>query len=405
MFHYALKTSGFLLLGSTESIGTHPDLFAIQDKRNKIYTKRNGLGRADLEFNLNPTMVAEPYVARALPGSRDLQRGGDLQSEVSRLLLARYGPPGIVVDNDLMIVQSRGRTGAFLELATGEASLNLLKMAREGLLHALRSAIKETRKNGKPSRKEGVILRNNGSSREIDIQVFPLSDAADTQFLILFEEPRRNAEPPAAKKGRKRVGDGRLSRLQQELTSSREYLQSIIQDLEAANEELQSANEEILSSNEELQSTNEELDTAKEELQSTNEELNTVNEELNARNDELSQVNTDLGNLLGAVPAAVVIVTGDLRIRRFTPMAEQVLNLIPSDVGRPLGDMKTNIEAPEVELEQLTREVIDSVHMKELEVRDRTGRSYLLRIRPYKNQENRIDGAVLAFTDTLAQPR
>ncbi len=190
----------------------------------------------------------------------------------------------------------------------------------------------------------------------------------------------------------------RFSRLQQELSASREYLQSIIQDLEAANEELQSANEEILSSNEELQSTNEELDTAKEELQSTNEELNTVNEELNARNEELSLVNADLVNLLTAVPAAVVIVTADLRIRRFTPLAEQLLNLIPSDVGRPLGDLKPNIEGPD--LDDLTREVMDSVTPKELEVRDRSGREFTLRIRPYKDQENRIDGAVLAFADS-----
>jgi two-component system CheB/CheR fusion protein len=175
-------------------------------------------------------------------------------------------------------------------------------------------------------------------------------------------------------------------------------MQTIIQDLEAANEELQSANEEILSSNEELQSTNEELDTAKEELQSTNEELNTVNEELNARNEELSHVNADLMNLLSAVPAAVVIVAADLRIRRFTPMAEQVLNLIPTDVGRPLGDIRPNVDAPD--LEDLTREVIDTVTIKELEAQDRTGHHYSVRIRPYKDQENRIDGAVLAFTDT-----
>ncbi len=171
----------------------------------------------------------------------------------------------------------------------------------------------------------------------------------------------------------------------------------MIQDLEAANEELQSANEEILSSNEELQSTNEELDTAKEELQSTNEELNTVNDELNSRNEELSQVNADLMNLLAAVPAAIVIVTADLRIRRFTPLAEQLLNLIPTDVGRPIGDLKPNLDVPE--LDDLTRDVVDNITSKELEVHDRGGRVYSLRIRPYKDQENRIDGAVLSFID------
>jgi two-component system CheB/CheR fusion protein len=185
--------------------------------------------------------------------------------------------------------------------------------------------------------------------------------------------------------------------LRQELAASREYLQAIIQDLEAANEELQSANEEVLSSNEELQSTNEELDTAKEELQSTNEELNTLNEELQGRNDELMRANSDLVNLLGSVNIAIVMVAADLRIRRFTPMAQKILNLIPTDVGRPISDIKPNIDCPD--LEQLIIECIDSVTIKERDVQDRQGNGYSLRIRPYKNVENRIDGAVLALFD------
>jgi two-component system CheB/CheR fusion protein len=316
------------------------------------------------------------------------------------VLLGRYSPPGVVIDNDLQIVQTRGKTGAFLELGSGEASLNVLKMAREGVLHGIRSVIKEVRKSNKPARREGLLVKGEGTTREIDIQVFPLSDVADSpHFLVLFEDRAKTREDraePAVKRG-KGKDDPRIPRLEQELSSSRDYMQSIIQDLEAANEELQSANEEILSSNEELQSTNEELDTAKEELQSTNEELNTVNEELNARNDELSQANADLMNLLSAVPAAIVIVTRDLRIRRFTPLAEHVLNLIPTDVGRPLGNLKPNIDVPD--LDELTREVIDTVTIKRLEVSDRSGRFYILQVRPYKDQENRIDGAVISLTD------
>jgi len=189
----------------------------------------------------------------------------------------------------------------------------------------------------------------------------------------------------------------RLLELQQELAASREYLQSIIQDLEATNEELQSANEEILSANEELQSTNEELDTAKEELQSTNEEINTVNEELQSRNEELSRANSDLINLLAGVQIAIVFVTNDLRIRRFTPMAEKALNLISSDVGRPIGNIRPNIEVPD--LEALIQEAIDNVSVKEREVQDRDGNWTLLRIRPYKSIDNRIDGAVLVLLD------
>src|SRR5439155_11741280 len=188
-----------------------------------------------------------------------------------------------------------------------------------------------------------------------------------------------------------------MERLQKELVASREYLQSIIQDLEAANEELQSANEEILSSNEELQSTNEELDTAKEELQSTNEELNTVNEELHGRNEELGRTNSDLNNLLNGVQIPIVIVARDLKVRRFTPMAERVLNLISSDVGRPIGQIKPNIDCPN--LEGLILNVIDTVTITHHDVQDSSGHTWSLTIRPYKSVDNRIDGAVLALFD------
>ena len=191
--------------------------------------------------------------------------------------------------------------------------------------------------------------------------------------------------------------------LRRELAASREYLQSIIQELEAANEELQSANEEILSANEELQSTNEELDTAKEELQSTNEELNTVNEELHARNEELTRVNGDLINLLGSVDIPIVIVGSGLEIRRFTPRAEQFFNLIPGDVGRPISQINPSFDG--IDLGGLIRDTIDHITPREREIQDRTGRWHLLRVRPYKGVDNRLDGAVIAVIDIDAVKR
>ncbi len=174
-------------------------------------------------------------------------------------------------------------------------------------------------------------------------------------------------------------------------------MQSVIEEQEATNEELKSANEEIQSSNEELQSTNEELQTAKEELQSTNEELTTLNEELQNRNIELSQVNNDLLNLLGSINIAILMVGQDLTVRRFTPMAERLFNLIPSDVGRRLGDLDRTIQVPE--LEQAVRRAIDDLSIIEHETQDREGRWYLLRIRPYRTRENKIDGAVIVLID------
>ena len=231
--------------------------------------------------------------------------------------------------------------------------------------------------------------------------MIPVVRQGHPYYLVLFQTPTapgrvkdRQAEAHARKNFRRAAASRKL---EEELAATREYLQSTIQEIEAANEELQSANEEILSSNEELQSTNEELDTAKEELQSTNEELNTVNDELHARNEELTRVNADLLNLLASVQIAIVIVARDLRVRRFTPMAEKKFNLIPSDIGRPLSQISTTLQCPE--LPTLITETIDTVSPVERTVQDNKGETYLLRIRPYKTPDNRIDGAVIALFD------
>jgi two-component system, chemotaxis family, CheB/CheR fusion protein len=418
VFHYALKPTGFLMLGSAESIGPHTDLFAVADKRHRLYTKTLSAGRREVAFPVGYVSQRGPGTAKNLGEVREV---ASIQNEANRVILSRYSPPGVLVDGDFKILQFRGQTGAFLEPAPGEASLYVLKMARDGLLNGLRTALTEAKKTDQMVRKEGLRMDHNGLGREVSLEVIPFSSVGHGRhFLVMFEmhddakspggagaeaadageEARSTAGKPGS--GRK-PGKGakkelsRQRRLEQELAASREYLQSVIQDMEAANEELQSANEEILSANEEMQSTNEELDTAKEELQSTNEELNTVNEELHGRNEELSRVNSDLLNLLGSVQIPIVMVSNDLRIRRFTPTAEKVLNLIPSDIGRPISDMKPNIDLPD--LQQVIREAIDSVSIQERQCSDRKGNRYLLRVRPYKNIENRIDGAVLALFD------
>jgi two-component system CheB/CheR fusion protein len=188
-----------------------------------------------------------------------------------------------------------------------------------------------------------------------------------------------------------------ISKLKMDLLSTRGSLQSIIEEQETTNEELKSANEEIQSSNEELQSTNEELETAKEELQSTNEELTTMNEELQVRNTELSQANNDLTNLLASVNIAILMLDNELRIRRFTPMAERIFNLIPSDLGRRLSDMNRTILVPD--LDQSVREVVDNLVSVERQTQDRNGNWYFLRIRPYRTRENKIEGAVILLVD------
>src|SRR5207249_130932 len=219
-------------------------------------------------------------------------------------------------------------------------------------------------------------------------------------YLVVFEEANRSiieepkkskTQAPATKTGKREMSQLELKNksLKEELEATREYLQSIIEEQRTTNEELRSANEEIQSSNEELQSINEELETAKEELQSTNEELTTVNEEMQNRNDELSKANSDLSNLLSSVNIPIVMLGNDFRVRRFTPMAEKVMNLIPSDIGRPLTDIKPNVKTPD--LRQAIQRTIDSLEIQEFRVEDNDGGCYSMRLRPYRTLDNKID--------------
>jgi two-component system CheB/CheR fusion protein len=329
----------------------------------------------------------------------------DVQKQGDRILLMHYSPAGVIINRHMEVLQFRGRTGPYLEHAHGEASLHLLKMAREGLVLNLRTVVTKAIRLNARARQEGVHIQQNGNALEIDIEVIPFTAPPSQEkfFMVLFE-PVVSAAPRAA--GRKKQGQtpvGRsaesaeLTRVREDLAATRESLQAIIEEQEATNEELRSANEEIMSSNEELQSTNEELETAKEELQSTNEELTTLNDELESRNTELERVNNDLYNLLTSVNIPVVMVGPDLRIRRFTSIAERVLNLIPADAGRPITDINLPIDLPE--LSRVIAEVIDNLSTKEFEVKSRKGQWWSVRVRPYKTTDHKIDGAVIAFVD------
>jgi two-component system CheB/CheR fusion protein len=402
VFHYALRQRGYLMLGPAETPGPQ-GFFTVADKKWRLFRK-SPVDAPPVVFPAEPIAAYRPVVH----GRTILNESKSVQDEATRLILDRFGPPGVIVDADMQIVQFRGHTGPYLEAAAGEPNLSVLKMARSGLLHPLRTAIQAARRRARVVRKDGVMVQRNGDWTKIALEVIPLSTARGEHFLVLFDEQEAARQPaPSGKtrpvKSRPGPTDSRVSDLRRELAASREYLQSIIQELEAANEELQSANEEILSSNEELQSTNEELDTAKEELQSTNEELNTVNEELHSRNDELTRVNSDLVNLLASVDIPIVIVGSAMEIRRFTPKAEELFNLIPGDIGRPIGQINPNFEYDG--LEGLIRETIENVAPRERDVRDREGRWQSLRVRPYKGVDNRLDGAVVAVIDIDAIKR
>ena len=397
-FHYALKPSGFLVLGKSESISGFSELFTPVGRKRKIYSKKPYNTRPGLDLTAgHPRLAApEPSESPRTPARFDVQK------EADRIVMSNYAPAGLVASDDLQILQFRGNVAPYLSPAPGQASLNLLRMIRPEFGVDLRTAIHNAKKKDVPVRKEGLVVKRNGHLNEVILEVVPITGTAGERFLlVLFQEtPVADSEMPVSGAKSSRRGEMDLARLQRELQTTKGHLQSIIEEHEATNEELKSANEEVLSSNEELQSTNEELETAQEELQSANEELVTVNEQLQNRNQELSQLSDDWANLLGGLDIPVVMLGKDRRIRRFTPQAEKLLNLLPADVGRPISNIRPNVRVPD--LDGLFTEVIDKISQKEIEIQDRDGRWYSMRLRPYRTADHRIDGVLMIFIDIHA---
>ena len=325
-------------------------------------------------------------------------------------MLSRYGPAGVIVNSSFDVLQFRD-TAPYLEIMPGKANFHLLKMAREGLLMPLRAALHKAKKEDVPVRREDVLVQTNGKRHKVNLEVIPLKNVAERCFLILFEpavalaqEHQRLAnEAQVRDRLGKKDAAGEVSRLKNELVALREYLQTTTEQHDSIAEELQASNEEAHSADEELQSINEELETTKEELESTNEELRTVNDEMDTRNSELHRINSDLNNVLNGVQMCIVVLGRDLSIRRFTPLAEKVLNLVPSDAGRPITNIKPNIHFPH--LEEFLEKAIEEVRVQNTEVQDKEGRWYSLRAVPYKTLDNKIDGAVLVLVDIDALKR
>jgi len=411
LFHYALKSTGFLMLGASEGTGGFSDLFGLVDKKYKIYSRKLAVPQLNFEFTTSNYPLQKSNTTKRM--NEDISKGSDLQKEADRIVLNKYAPVGVVIDNELEIRQFRGEVSLYLEPAPGAASLNLLRMVRSGFLLDLRTAIHKAKKQNIAIRREGLQVKCNNEFRTVNIEVIPFKPLASSEgyFLVLFEDvtlpdvPQSKANKTLqAKQGTVLADQEReILQLRHELASTREYLRSIIEEQEVVNEELKASSEEVLSSNEEFQSTNEELETAKEEIQATNEELNTINDELRHRNLELNQVNNDLNNLLDSVSIPIVMLGKDLCIRLFTPSAKPVLNILPTDIGRSIGDIRTHINVPN--LQKLISDVIETASIVELEVQDRSGHWYDLRIRPYKTADNKIEGTVMALVDIDALKR
>ncbi len=405
--HYALKPSGYLMLGGAESLGTFSEYFTPVDKKSKIYRKKESATRLMPYFGTVDYGTRRPAETKT---TREPQPAFTVEKEVDRLLMDRFVPASIVVNEQMEIVQFRGKTGPYLEPAAGQATFSLSKMAREGLLVDLRAAFAKAKKENTTVRREGVHVQANGHSRTVDLEVIPLRGPGPKEhfYLIVFQDALSTAAAGSKEKPKGSAAKDFVSRenarLKLDLVQVQEQFQGLVEEYETVSEESKSANEEILSSNEELQSTNEELETAREELQSSNEELTTLNEELHNRNAELTAVNNDLLNLLSSVTVPLVIVGQDLHIRRFTPPAQKLLNLLPSDVGRRLSEIRPNLDVDD--LGRIAHESVENVSTQEIEVREKdTGTWYLMRVRPYKTWDHKIDGAVITFQDIDAIKR
>ncbi|HEY0747049.1 MAG TPA: ATP-binding protein, partial [Steroidobacteraceae bacterium] len=311
-----------------------------------------------------------------------------------------------LVDAEGEILQFRGDLSPYLSQFEGRASLNLLKVAREGLFSAIREGLKHAATNTSMHKTEGVIVKNEAGLTAVSLIVVPVVYAAEDRCCwVLFQPAVSRVESPAGDPARTFDEDTarQITVLTDELMATRDHLESTIQEQDEANEDLQAANEEVQSANEELQSTNEELETSKEEIQSTNEELSTVNDELRQRNEEIDRANNDLLNLFSSVHMAVVMVWPDLKIRRFTPLAQTLFNIRDSDIGRSITEIRHEIDIDD--FHAMLQRTIDHVRDVEQEVKSRSGHSYLLRLRPYRTVDGTLDGAIVLLIDinTLAE--
>ena len=404
--HYALNPSSYLLLGNAESAASYPQMFTPLNKKNNIYSKKVGNHRQQrmLKTSRPPIQASASLAAKAQPISRASQNEAELLQLANRIVLEECAPPGAIINDALEILQFRGRTGPYLEPASGRANLNILNMVREELAIALQTAVASVRKKAVPVKKKIVVFEHNDKRHVVHLSVIPMGEPAlgmGRCYLILFED----ATPPTEKHDKSspripfKASDlvrRELLELKSELHAARALLKEHLATQEALREDYQSTHEEMLSANEELQSTNEELETSKEELQATNEELNTVNDELNNNNSTLHLLGNDLRNLLESTVIPIVMVDSGLRIRRMTPTAETVFKVLPSDIGRPITDIRPDLN---VDLKPLLTTVLRNVVNLEREAQDQRGHWYRLQIRPYKTLDNRIDGAVLVLMD------
>ncbi len=395
LFHYSLKNDGILFLGSSETIGEFTDLFSALERKWKIYSRKDAILRPGLTRATNARGLA-PYMMTAQdPGQTKMNRGVGYRDVSEKVLLERYGPAGVLINEKGAILYVHGRTGKYLEMRSGEFSGNIVGMARQGLKLELAAALRDAVTKKEEVRHDKLRVKTNGEAQLVNLIVSPITEPSSMKglFMVIFEDVPEEEKPRTKRKKsviEQQEQDPRIRELEQELRSSKEYLQTTIEELETANEELKSTNEE-------LQSTNEELETSKEELQSVNEELVTVNSELEQKMHEFSKASNDMENLLSSTDVGTIFLDTGLNIQRFTPAMTKFINLLPTDVGRPVSHIAPKMDY--LRLPEDALQVLKTLIPKQEEVWTRDRRCFTMRILPYRTVENVIDGVVVTFMD------
>ncbi|WP_186776542.1 chemotaxis protein CheB [Rubripirellula reticaptiva] len=402
IFHYALKPGGLLVLGSSETTGNYLELFETVDKKWKVYRRKETAPAIHRIPAMPAAKNSEDLLGPTASNAVSQVREPQVAALLERVALDRFCPTFVVVNKQGDLVHVHGRTGDYFELAQGHARTNVLDMAREGLPHELATIMRLASTTEDEVIRSNVRVKTNGDFTLVRLVAKRITCPESIGGLIFITfQPVETAHPPAFADETidgsvlGQIGDSEA--LTRELQFLRETHQATLQELETSNEELKSANEELQSTNEEMQSTNEELETSKEEMQSLNEELTTVNVELQSKVNDLSQANDDMQNLLNSTDIATVFLNDDLQISRYTVQAPQIISLRPTDVGRPLSDLNSNLK--DVDLIGDCKAVLDTLVPKKLRVETVDGTWYLMRIMPYRTTDNVIDGLVLTFVN------
>ncbi|MEJ2728227.1 MAG: CheR family methyltransferase [Deltaproteobacteria bacterium] len=404
VLHYALKPEGILFLGTSETTSEASDLFTPVNKKAKIFKRKKIEGGRDIHFRM-------PKALRHAEPQNEIQRQpakGALQQEtqkrktarelIEKAIMDKYPYPTVLLDDQANILYFLGDTSRFLMMPSGEADFNIFHMVSGELHYRLSQAVEKIQHQKEPLQLENIQARHDDSFLSLDLMLSPISSEGRKKDWLLLEFKEHLPEPAAAKDQAGKDADSEeVADLQNKLQATRQELQATIEELETSNEELKSANEELQANNEELQSTNEELESSKEELQSTNEELETVNSELYQKNQQMIKADDDMKNLFAATDIGTLFLDNDLRIKRFTPAATEVFNLKDVDLGRSISDITSNMEYDD--LAKDAEEVLDRLTRKEIKVFGKKGKSYVIRIVPYRSGENVIEGVVISFLD------